>query len=903
MASFAVNHLIDMVRSALQNEASILGSVHDELNNLRLQLESMRSFLEDAERKQLDSEVERTWVANVRDVAYQVEDIIDEFMYYVHQQHSGGHFSQFLHQIIRAPKKLWVMHRIGIKLQKINNIIKVIPEWKHIYNVNIVEGMISKDLAHKWALDQRDSSRFIKEDDIVGIKDETRLLEESIMDGEMQQTLISVVGMGGSGKTTLVAKTYNNERVKCLFHCYAWVAISQTYTRDEVFRSLIREFHQSRKEQQPSDLSSKGHAELVTILGSYLDSKKYLLVLDDVWDTNLWQVIKVALPDDHIGSRIMLTTRNESVGSFSFGVRSHILQIKPLKESETWHLFCIKAFSSYPDEPCPRDLEPLALELVGRCRGLPLAVVALGGLMSSKKSITEWRSVCNNLNWQLNNNNMLEVVKSILLLSFNDLPSPLKHCFLYCCLFPEDYVIRRKRLIRLWIAEGFIQQVNRVTLAEVAESYLMELISRNMLQVVLRNESGRPKACKMHDILRELALSISERENFCIVYNGQVVTEECKARRLSIQIANVDSKSYRGMSQLRSLFVFVKHSVCFPSTLLSKFKLLRVLDLEDARIEKLPDVIEVLFNLRHLNLKGTLVAELPQCIGKLRNLETLNIRDTQIKELPKGVAELQNLQNLIMYHYNRGPDHHFRYVRGTRAPFKINKLKKLQVMSFVEAEGDLIRQLGSMNQLTRMGISNLGAKDEMVLCTSIQNLKHLRYLFLMVSDEAEVLRVDALKTPPPQLQKLILVGKLERVPCWFDSLKYLTCMYLHWSRLKEDLLPHIAALPCLGNLDLDNAFAGKELHFSGGFPKLRSLWLSNFPQLRLITIEEGAMPNIQLLCLASCKALNALPRGMEFLTNLRTLLLSGSSRLVDSINDKESEDHSKVQHIRNIEIL
>ncbi|KAF2297289.1 hypothetical protein GH714_020700 [Hevea brasiliensis] len=378
--------------------------------------------------------------------------------------------------MIRTPKKLWVMHRIGNKLQKINNIIKVIPEWRQRYIVNNVEGVNSKDLAQKWASYTRDSSLFIKEDDIVGIEDESRLLEESLMDGELQQTLISVVGMGGSGKTTLVAKMYNNETVKSHFDCYAWITISQTYIRDELFRSLIKEFHQSRKEQQPPELSGKDYVELVNILRSYLDLKEYLVVLDDVWDTNLWEVIKVALPDNHLGSRIMLTTRKEDVGSFSSGVISYIFHIKPLKGSEAWHLFCKKAFSSYPDKSCPRELELLASELVGKCKGLPLAVVALGGLMSSKKSITEWRSVYDNLNWQLNNNQMLEVVKSILLLSFNDLPYPLKHCFLYCCLFPEDYIIRRKRLIRLWMAEGFIQRVNRITPAEVAESYLMELI-------------------------------------------------------------------------------------------------------------------------------------------------------------------------------------------------------------------------------------------------------------------------------------------------------------------------------------------------------------------------------------------------------------------------------------------
>ncbi|KAJ9167274.1 hypothetical protein P3X46_021938 [Hevea brasiliensis] len=292
----------------------------------------------------------------------------------------------------------------------------------------------------------------------------------------------------------------------------------------------------------------------------------------------------------------------------------------------------MKAFSNYPDKSCPRDLEPLATELVGKCEGLPLAVVALGGLMSSKKSVTEWSSVCENLSWQLNNNERLEVVKSILLISFNDLPSPLKHCFLHCCLFPEDYKIQRKKLIGLWIAEGFVQQIDRTRPIEVAESYLMELILRSMLQVVRRNEFGRPKHCKMHDLLREIGLSISEREKFGVVYDGKAEIDKCKShqvRRLSIQTTKGDLQSYSNMTRLRSLFV--------------------ALDLENAAIDILPEGLGTLFNLRYLNLRGTPMAKLPKSIGKLRNLEALDISETNIKELPSEVVELQNLRSLAMY--------------------------------------------------------------------------------------------------------------------------------------------------------------------------------------------------------------------------------------------------------------
>jgi disease resistance protein RPM1 len=192
---------------------------------------------------------------------------------------------------------------------------------------------------------------------------------------------------------------------------------------------------------------------------------------------------------------------------------------------------------------------------VGKCEGLPLAIAALGSLMYSK-NISQWKEIYNSLNWSLSNNPKLQAVKTILLLSFNDLPYQLKHCFLYCSLFPEDHEIRRKRLIKLWMAEGFVEQVKGSTPEEVAESYLVELIFRSMLQVVERNEFGRPRRCKMHDLMRELALSISEREKFGVVHDGGEEMKECKARRISIH-KTIENSNHLRVCQRFVLFLFL----------------------------------------------------------------------------------------------------------------------------------------------------------------------------------------------------------------------------------------------------------------------------------------------------------------------------------------------------------
>lgn len=322
------------------------------------------------------------------------------------------------------------------------------------------------------------------------------------------------------------------------------------------------------------------------------------------------------------------------------------------------------------------ELKSFAKELVRKCKGLPLAIAALGSLMYFK-NMSQWNEIKSNVNWSPTNNPKLEGVKSILILSFNDLPCQLKHCFFFSSLFPEDHEIQRKRLIKLWMAEGFVEQVKGSTLEEVAGSYLVELIFRNMLQVVERNAFGRPRRCKMHDLLQELALSISVKEKFGSVHDGGEEMKECKARCISIHKTDGELKSFMGMSKLRSFLVFNKSLKTLPLG----SKMLRVLDLEDAPIDELPNEIFKLFNLRYLNLRGTLLKKLPNSIGRLLNLQSLDLRDTQIEALPRGIGKLKNLRHLIMYRYT-GNRNGLRYVIVMQAPSNIGQLKNLQTFCF-----------------------------------------------------------------------------------------------------------------------------------------------------------------------------------------------------------------------------
>ncbi|XP_050152657.1 disease resistance protein RPM1-like isoform X1 [Malus sylvestris] len=889
----AASLLIGKIAFILENEASSIAAVRDEVDELKLELISMKSFLIDAEGKEPQTEGEKTWVTSVRDLTCDAENVIDEFMYHIYDKKSATPFAKLLHRTIYFPKNLWHQHRIAKKLQKITKKIKAIPERNERYGVSTIEGTTS-DSVPRWVKNKAESSLYIMEDELIGIEDKKQRLMGLLMNGEENEMVVSIVGMGGSGKTTLVANTFNNENVKRHFDCYAWITVSQTFVIEDLLKNLIKQFHQGRKEEMTAQLDSMSYKELLEMLSTYLKSKRYLVVLDDVWDIKLWQEIRIPLLNRHHGSRIMLTTRKKDIAFYSFEVESRPIEIEPLGNNEAWELFSKKAFSTYDNKSCPPELESLAWKLVDKCEGLPLAVVNLGGLMSSKRSSSEWRSVYNSLNWHLTNHPMLEPMSSILLLSFNNLPNRLKPCFLYCALFPEDYLIKRKRLIRLWIAEGFVEPIDGVTPEEVAEGYLVELIVRSILQVE-KHEAVGLRACKMHDLVRELALSISKKENFGATCVGREIVDKAEIRRLSIQTAEREINSCTGMSELRSFLVFGA-----LEKLPSGFKLLRVLDVQDAPIDRFPDELVYLFNLRYLNLKKTLIKELPESIGRLHNLQTLNICDSKIKTLPKAISKLVNLRHLIMYCYI-GDLAVFRHVSGTKTASDLSKLQKLQVLDSVESEGKIIKGIRNMTQLTSLGITNVKASDEMDLCDSLQKLELLHHLFLMAGDEKEFLRVNALRSPPPDLQNVNLTGKLEKVPRWLGSLHNLTRMCLQWSRLEEDVLPHIQALPNLERLTLSNAYVGEKLCFSRGFIKLKYLRLIKFPLLDSIAIEKGAMPNLQVLDIGNCLELKALPQGIEFLANVERLILySVPMQLIESV--RGGMDHPKVQHIPEIHL-
>ncbi|KAE9450359.1 hypothetical protein C3L33_17742, partial [Rhododendron williamsianum] len=265
-------------------------------------------------------------------------------------------------------------------------------------------------------------------------------------------------------------------------------------------------------------------------LRDYLKGRRYLVVLDDVWARNVWRSLSTAFPDEKNGSRVIMTTRNKAVAD-PCDERTYVHELPFLTDEESLELFCSKAFPHYDEVEnqkscCPSGLESLAKEMARKCRGLPLAIVVLGGLLR-KKNPDEWPKLVQHM-WRHLRDHDSHRVQRILDLSFNDLPHRLKSCFLYLGLFPEDFEIDAKKLCRLWVAEGFIKP-DKESFEEAAEVYLRELIDRSLIQVVKRNWR-RIITCRVHDLLRDLAIENSKKLNFLHIYEGIVAPN---SRRLA----------------------------------------------------------------------------------------------------------------------------------------------------------------------------------------------------------------------------------------------------------------------------------------------------------------------------------------------------------------------------------
>ncbi|CDP19598.1 unnamed protein product [Coffea canephora] len=743
----------------------------------------MRAFLREAEAKEEDAQPRlQEWIKQVREAAYDTEDILDEFV---------ARFAR--HRTTEFYGSVWRIF-------------------------SSIKNLRARD--------------------------------------DYQLKVVSVVGMGGLGKTTLVKKVHEDLEVRRHFPVRAWVTVSETCDFQYLLKDLIRQLHEEGKKPVPQSIESMTTTELKKFVKDFLQqAERYAIVFDDVWDVEFWNTIKFALPESSHGNRVMLTTRKADVASASCTESlGYIYRMKPLFFEDSWTLFCNKIFKG---GSCPGHLMDVAKGILDKCEGLPLAILAIGGLLALKdvNRTEEWEMVRCSLGGELEGTGKLDRVKKILTLSYGDLPWHLKTCLLYTSIYPEDYEIECSRLINLWIAERFVEWREGTSIADVALGYLSELVNRSLIQVTDVFYDGLPDTCRIHDLLREVLLLKSREQNLVTVTTGQpMMWPSDKVRRLVVHSSSNNNTQHHQQSysfdHLRSFVTFGSMSPLLSKTLLSEIsrssKLLKVLDLAGQETEEeIPNEIFKMFHLKYLQLGGTRVERVPKAIGKLQHLEYLNLADTRVRELPMEILKLQKLRFLKVYQQVDSSDDDYGY-HGFKAPSNMGGLLALEILTCIDASSGsiIIKEIGRLAQLRELSITKLRRDDGKELCSSLANLTSLQKLSVGSIGKGDDHEFIDLNHHPPSLSSssflqslrmLLLCGRLEKMPQWVAHLHSLVRIDLDWSRLRseEDPLESLQYLPNLGEIHFCGSYQGEELCFkAGGFLNLKWMHLKRLEGLR-----------------------------------------------------------------------
>ncbi|PQM41307.1 disease resistance protein RPM1 [Prunus yedoensis var. nudiflora] len=459
MAESAVKFLLDKLTLLFENDLKLLRGVREEIVYLRGELERMTAFLRIADAFEESDEEVKVWVKQVRDIAHDSEDVLDEFT--ILQAHDHGKEEQgLLYGSIRrlscCIKNTKARYRITSQLQGINLRIRKISDvhkrLSHKFCTSEVAGK-------KWATHGGGGDALLLErSDIVGIDEPIKQMVGWLVKGSSGREVVSVTGMGGMGKTTLAKQVYDAAQVKKHFKVRAWITVTQSFKLGEILKHMIEQLHQAIRIPVPQGINNMSTNQLKTVIKEFLQKRRYLVVLDDVWHLCGWDALKYTLPNNTCGSRVILTTRNADVASTTcVESRGKVYNLEPLPLTEAWELLCKKTFQG---NSCPPHLEEVCNYILRKCEGLPLAIVAISGVLATKdkRRIDEWDMVGHCLGGQIEGNDKLKDLKNVLSLSFNDLPYYLKSCFLYLSIFPEDHQIKHTRLIRLWIARDLSKQ-------------------------------------------------------------------------------------------------------------------------------------------------------------------------------------------------------------------------------------------------------------------------------------------------------------------------------------------------------------------------------------------------------------------------------------------------------------
>ncbi|XP_042955986.1 putative disease resistance protein At3g14460 [Carya illinoinensis] len=832
------------------------------LKRLERVLLSANAVLEDAEELQFTELKVKNWLDELKDAIYDAEDILDEIHTEVLRCNLDAEFQTFATKVRKTfPTSLNPFVR-NIE-PKIKDILETLD---HLVNqkddIGLKEGVGVKSSG-------RSSASLVKESDIFGRTDDKEaiinlLLSDDVSGNELY--VIAIVGMGGLGKTTLAQLVYNDDRMEGHFDHKAWVCVSDDFDVLKMTKTILQNLESS------TISDSKSLDWLQVTLQQKLRGKKFLLVLDDVWNKNIknyseWEAFSNPFRYGAEGIRVIVTTREKPVASIM--QYTAIYDLKTLQDDDCWSLFSKHAFHSGNSDAHP-ELEVIGRKIVERCKGLPLAVKTIGALLWSELDVKEWNKIMMSEIWDLQSD-----IIPALRLSYKYLPLHLKCCFAYCSIFPKDYDFEKEELILLWMAEGFLPQGKDKTAEQIGDDYFADLVSRSLFQ----QSSKNTREFGMHDLVNDLARFVSGQFTFRL--EGENSLE-------------IGSKTRHLSFFKRSTRKIEKFGVLYEATGLRTF--LPIYPSNQILAKELaPDLLPMLRCLRVLNLSSSLkLTELPDSIGKMKHLRHLDVSLTPIRKLPDSICKLCNLQTLRISLCNNltvlPRDIHklinLRHLDVSDTPIKempvhLGRLCCLRTLTkFIVGEhsGAGIGELGKLANLggkllisdLQNVVSPLGA-----LVPSLNDKIYLEELKLRWNGENNISEsqravLDSLQ-PHVNLKRLSIYGYGgKRFSDWVGhhSFSNIATLYLYNCGYCS-VLPPLGQLPTLQSLSIDcfaeidavdRDFYGNSSSSTKPFGALKVLKFRNMPKLEKwfafgVENEGGAFTHLEELEIVNCPRL------------------------------------------------
>ncbi|PPD72371.1 hypothetical protein ES288_D10G239200v1 [Gossypium darwinii] len=894
-----IDFFLDKLASSDLLQFATEKQVREEIQKLENELKQIRRVLDDAEERQLKEQLVKDWLIDLQNLAFDVEDVLDEFATEIGRRNlmmerRGSSSKRSRLNIPHSFNDVLFNRDIMSKIRDLTAKLKDLEPQRNKLELRMT------NCERPTRLEQRLQPASLEiENHVYGRdKDKQTILDLLLKSDDERNFVIPILGMGGIGKTTLAQLVYNDASIQNHFHLKAWACVSDYFDVLRITKDILQSITSvSCNDNDLNIVQEKLQKEL--------SGKKFLIVLDDVWNENYhdWTILQSPFKTRTQGSKIIMTTRNHGVSSTMGALHAHSLEL--LSDDDCLSVFAQHALGARDFEGHP-SLKEVAENIVRKCNGLPLAAKTLGGLLRTNVDLHAWEDILESEIWKLSKDQ--SSIIPALQLSYHHLPLHLKRCFMYCAIIPKDYEFEKEEIILLWRAQGFLQEArDKQCIHDLGHKYFNDLVSRSLLQVCVNNNSQ----FVMHDLINDLAQSVSGEVCFKIE-DSQRISKH--ARHLSYIAERFDGiKKFEGIYEAQHLRTFLplRFSSVFRTdnyltnhvltNLLPNLRCLRALSLEEYQITMLPDFVGDLKLLRYLNFsKNRVIKCLPESVSTLYNLETFLLKGCwNLEKLPSEMEKLVNLCYLDITGAYK--------LKGMESNFSmLTNLQKLSSFVLGKEKGHKIRELMNLSnlrgELCISGLQNI-AEPRDAWMARLSDKSRLENLELQWSKDFENRREEVEKKvmdgfqPSKKLMELSIKFYCgEMLANWVGDSSFNCLQSLCLDDCRNLLsLPSIGKLPLLKKVRIKGLRSvrtvGVELfgeNTTNTFSSLEILEfvdMLNWERWNLCEVDEEArkFPKLRELFIKYCPSLlGSMP---DYLPSLKKLAIRSCGKLIISIQN------------------